>query len=142
MLLLTLSGIAADTCIAPLAKFLISKNRDAREATGTIPPILMKTQNEYWLSWMIVGTGELCAVFFLFLFSFSSVFFCPCLAPSSCLAIFLLFLSFSFLFLLFSFCFAFFSFLFFPLSSVLCFFSPIDLRLSCVCVVIDTTCDI
>ena len=40
----------------------------------------------------------------------------------------------------FSFCFVFllFSFLSFIFFSFLCFFSPIDLRLSCVCVVIDT----
>ena len=35
-----------------------------------------------------------------------------------------------------------FSFLSFIFFSFLCFFSPIDLRLSCVCVVIDTTCNI
>ena len=65
------------------------------------------------------------------------------LAFLSCL--FLLFLSFSSLSLPFSSCFVFFfSFLSFPLSSFLFFvpFSPIDLCLSCVSVVIDTTCNI
>ena len=128
MLLLTLSGIAADTYIAPLAKFLISKNRDAREATETIPPILMKTQNEYWLSWMIVGTGELCAVFFLFLFSFSSSF-----VLASLPLLVLPFFCFSCLFLFFSFFFRFVS-LSSLFSSFLCLlFSVSFLQLTYAC---------
>ena len=73
-----------------------------------------------------------------FLFSF------PSLASSFCLA----FSCFSCLFSSFLSFFVFFSrFLLFPFLSilfllVLCFFFPIDLHLSCVCVVIDTTCNI
>ena len=59
--------------------------------------------------------------FLLFFFSFLSIFF------------FIFFLLFRFLL------FSFLSFIFF---SFLCFFFPIDLRLSCVCVVIYTTCNI
>ena len=77
-------------------------------------------------------------LFFLFSFFLSSSFF---LVLLSCL--FLLFLYFAFLCLSFSFCFVFllFSFPSFIFFSFLRFFSPIDLRLSCVCVVIDTTCN-
>ena len=81
-------------------------------------------------------------LFFLFCF-FSSLFLS--LASSSCLVFscfaclfiffFCVFVSFSFRFLLFS-------FLSFTFFSFLGFFSPNDLRLSCVCVVIDTTCNI
>ena len=54
---------------------------------------------------------------------------------------FLAFLVFLFSFLAFFVFFVFFSFLSFIFFFFLCLFSPIDLRLSCVCVVIDTTCN-
>ena len=74
--------------------------------------------------------------FFFFLFLSLYIFF----AFLSCL--FLCFLSFSSLCLPFSFCFVFllFSYFSFIFYYFLCFFSPTDLRLSCACVVIETTC--
>ena len=71
--------------------------------------------------------------FFFFLFFF------PCFLVLSFLAFLVSFLSLLAFFVLFCFLF---SFLSFPLSSFLFFvsFSPIDVCLSCVCVVIDTTC--
>ena len=87
-------------------------------------------------------------VFSQFLGSASMTFVCsfPFLASSSCLAFccfsFLFFSFLSFPFSFFFFRFLLFSFLSFLFIFVLCFFFPIDLRLSCVCVVIDTTCNI
>ena len=89
------------------------------------------------------------AVFSQFLWSASITFFLVFSFPSFLFLSFLAFLVFFFSFLS---CFVssffvslsslFFPFLSFILFSFLCFFSPIDLRLSCVCVVIDTTCNI
>ena len=83
--------------------------------------------------------GSASMIFFFFSF--------PCFLFLSCL--FFLVLSFlSFLvFSLLSFPLSFFRFLVFSFFSIiffsfLCFFFPIDLRLSCVCVVIGTTCNI
>ena len=81
--------------------------------------------------------GSASRVTFFFPFSFSCFLFLSCLFL---LFFFLLFFPFLFRFLFsLSFLFAFLSFLF---LFVLRFFFPIDLRLSCVWVVIDTTCNI
>ena len=83
------------------------------------------------------------AVFSQFLGSASVTFFFfpfPFVASSSCLVFSFLPFPFSFFFLLL-FRFLFVSFLSFIFSFIY-FFSPIDLRLSCVCVVVDTTCNI
>ena len=78
--------------------------------------------------------------FVFFFFSF------PFLASVFLVLSFLAFLCFSFLSFPFSFCLVSISSFFFPFLSFIlfssCFFSPIDLRLSCVCVVIYTTCNI
>ena len=88
--------------------------------------------------WGVLHFSFLSFSFFYFLF-----FFFLALLP----LLVLCFHAFLVFFLSFLFSFVLFRFLLFPvLSSIffsfLCFFSPIDLRLSCVCVVIDTTCNI
>ena len=82
------------------------------------------------------------AVFSQFLGSVGMTFFPLFLSLLPLLVLsFLAFLAFSFLSFPFSFFrFLVFSFLSFVLFSFLCFFFPIDVRLSCVCVVIGTTC--
>ena len=84
------------------------------------------------------------AIFSQFLGSASMIFFLfsfPCFLFLSCLFVaFLSFLFFPHLFR-FSLFFIFFPFLSFIFLSRICFFFPIDLRLSCVCVVIGTACN-
>ena len=89
-----------------------------------------------------LGSASMTFFLFFLLFFFLSSFFLSLLPllVFSCFSC--LFRFFSFLFLFFVlFRFLLFSFLSFIIFSFLCFFSPIGLRLSCVCVVIDTTCD-
>ena len=97
---------------------------------------------------LIPSTYEPNTVFSQFLGSASVTFFFSLLLSLLPLLVFpfLAFLVFSFLsvpssFSFFAF-FSFLSFLSFLVLFVLCFFFPIDLRLSCVCVVIDTTCNV
>ena len=112
----------------------------SNSACGCTPKI---SENTYVT---LVRAKQLYAFFLSFLFS-SSFFFSFLFPLLSCLV----FSCFSCIFFLFaclfrfvSFVSFFFSFLSFPSSSFLFFvsFSPIDLRLSCVCVVINTTCNI
>ena len=79
--------------------------------------------------------------FIFLLFSFPSLL--PLLVLSFLAFLVFFFSFFSFFVFLFSIFFRFvlFSFLSFIFCYFLCFFSPIDLRLSCVCLVIDTTCE-
>ena len=81
-------------------------------------------------------------LFFFYFFFLFFLFFFPCFLVLSFLAFLCLFLL--FVACLFRFVSFFFYFLSFPLSSFLLFvsISPVDLCLSCVCVVIDTTCNI
>ena len=89
-----------------------------------------------------LGSASMTFFILFFLYSFFSSFFLALLPllVLSFLAFRVFFFSFVAFFVWFRFfLFSFHSFIFF---FFLCFFSPIDLRLSCVCVVIDTTCNI